>query len=104
VAGGATAGVSVTVSLGSGLCAGASLAATAQLSYDRGQVPESARSVWTVDGPPRPGWSRNHRSRNRRRPGLRRCPGWRPCSPRLLIVLVIARAWPPPSPASPAAA
>jgi hypothetical protein len=51
---GATAGVSVTVSLGPSLRAGASLAASAQLSYDWGQVSESATSVWVVDGPPRP--------------------------------------------------
>jgi hypothetical protein len=51
---GATVGVSVTVSLGSGLRAGGSLAASAQLSYDWGQVSESATSVWVVDGPPRP--------------------------------------------------
>jgi hypothetical protein len=51
---GQAAGISVTVSLGSGLRAGGSLTANAQLSYDWGQVSESATSVWAVDGPPRP--------------------------------------------------
>jgi hypothetical protein len=51
---GQAAGISVTVSLGSRLRAGASLTANAQLSYDWGQVSESATSVWAVDGPPRP--------------------------------------------------
>jgi hypothetical protein len=50
--GGSAVGVSVTVSLGSGLRAGTPLAATARLSYDWGQLSDAATSVRTVAGPP----------------------------------------------------
>jgi hypothetical protein len=52
--GGSGLGISVTVRLGPGLRAGASLAAAARLSYDWGQLTASATSVRTVAGPPPP--------------------------------------------------
>jgi hypothetical protein len=52
--GGSGLGVSVTVSLGAGLRAGASLAAAVRISYDWGQLTGSATSVRTVAGAPRP--------------------------------------------------
>jgi hypothetical protein len=46
--------VSVTVSLPAGLRVGTALAATVRLSYDWGQLTDSATSVRTVTGPPPP--------------------------------------------------
>ena len=55
LAGGSAVGVSVTVSLAPGLRAGTSLIATARLSYDWGQLTDSATSVRTVSAPARRG-------------------------------------------------
>jgi hypothetical protein len=52
LAGGSAVGVSVTVSLAPGLRAGTTLIATARLSYDWGQLTDSATSVRTVSAPP----------------------------------------------------
>jgi len=52
LAGGSTLGVAVTVSLAPGLRAGTALIATARLSYDWGQLTDSATSVRTVTAPP----------------------------------------------------
>jgi hypothetical protein len=52
LAGGSALGVFVTVSLAPGLRAGTSLIATARLSYDWGQLTDSATSVRTVSAPP----------------------------------------------------
>jgi hypothetical protein len=51
---GAAVAVSVTVSLAPGLRVGTALAATVRLSYDWGQLTDSATSVRTVTGPPPP--------------------------------------------------